>query len=83
MGKMKELITGLETVGDYNNMHAGKAWALSAVWLNDSIRCLDCAHNLTLDSCDPIFCSDGQGFALTDDDDVIVSCGECGVHMHI
>ena len=77
MGKMKELVTGLETVGDYNNSHAGKAWALSVVWLNDSIRCLECAHDMPLESVDPWFASSDNGDLLA------VSCGECGVYIFL
>ena len=75
MGKMKELVIGLETVGDYNNFHAGKAWALSVVWLNDSILCLECAHDMPLESVDPLFAASDNGDLLG------VGCGKCGINI--
>jgi len=70
MGKMKELITGIETVGEYNNTHAGKAWAVSYVLEGDHPVCLDCAHYTAIESARVVFSSDDDGGPLD-------GCADC------
>ena len=70
MGKMKELVTGIETVGEYNNVHAGQAWAVAYVLEGDYPVCLDCAHYTAVESVRVVFSSDDDGGPLD-------GCADC------
>ncbi len=56
-----------ETVGQYNTVHAGKAWAVIGVTYEGAVFCADCVYDEPLAIWHPIFATD----------DVQTTCDQC------